>query len=666
MSIARPKDLQRRLLKDIAELQNEPYPNIHLHIDDADIDKACLILTPECEKPLHLTVRFPPNYPLKAPQVSIQTPILHPNVYGDYICASILNTSEDWTPAYALKAIAIQLLSFFSSEYLEQVHSGRQTNIEEWRIEIRTSHHLRRRYNPGDGCFECHACGFGQEWPEEQSQDGEYPSDGDAAPAVDDLGEKKSQPTPEVASKLLGLPDEILLLTLAEMDTRDVLTLASAAPSIARVVRSYDFIRVRELQCFCFKKSFFETKLGVGVAISGSHKRPVFRSEFDLLSQEAFFQNKVDYSIQGVKFDRWLPLPLNRRHWRLVQTTVGPCLKGIQAAAGMDVRRTDAVDVLYCFMNSVVVQFSADYERGACNTKDRRSTLNCVSEKAVEAYFALFHLLLCLATEDPSVVVRAKETISRFLSGPRTKAHFPDLGHVLIAALIAGAEPTQGLTLAIIKEAILRNVVWMLDSQGADMAELAYLEPSAVSDYRLATTFSASKTSYRLLMFLRLFSRAARPPNKSLIDLREALFDTHGAPPAGITAMIAERMREIHAIDGFPQFLAVMGIKEMPSKTQFTAFLRRSITDSVAAGYSKMPMSQSQLYMVRRVWEPRVEVAEGVRVTGELVKWFEKGEKWHHNGWKGRPSFFPSQRNGGRAAREGTRGRGRGRGRGRS
>ena len=41
-------------MNDIAEIQQDPYPNVHLHFDDADIRKACLILTPEDEEPLPL------------------------------------------------------------------------------------------------------------------------------------------------------------------------------------------------------------------------------------------------------------------------------------------------------------------------------------------------------------------------------------------------------------------------------------------------------------------------------------------------------------------------------------------------------------------------------------------------------------------------------------
>src|SRR6187402_3378718 len=110
--------LKQRLLQDIAELQSKPYPNIVLHVQDNDLTQACLILTVEGYGPMHLTVTFPENFPLSAPIISMDSEVKHPNVFGSYICASILNTQEGYTPAYRLKGIAIQLLSFFSSDKL--------------------------------------------------------------------------------------------------------------------------------------------------------------------------------------------------------------------------------------------------------------------------------------------------------------------------------------------------------------------------------------------------------------------------------------------------------------------------------------------------------------------------------------------------------------------
>ncbi|KAF2845216.1 hypothetical protein T440DRAFT_493570 [Plenodomus tracheiphilus IPT5] len=601
-SINVPGSLRRRLLSDIAEIQQDPYPNVHLHFDDTDIYQACLILKPDNEAPLHLSIRIPDSYPLVAPHVDIQSSIVHPNVFGSYICATILNNVEDWTPAYTLRGIVIQLLSFFCSESLEQDHGGTAVNIADYRRRVR-EHESTTTYI-------CSKCGFDDEWEPAHSRL--------SATAV------ISEP-PLKLSGLFELPDEVVLLLLAQMPTPDIMALANAMPTIKTMVYSYDLVRIRELQCFCLKRSFHDVKLGIGIAVQGGRK-PVFRSEFDLLSQEAFFQHNVHKSIQGVHFDKWLPLPLSRRHWNRVKGTAMACLESMERCAGVPRTPAGHAEILYHFMNTVVVQFSAEAEKGF-DRPGSRSTLSHASEKAVEAYFTLFHLLLCLATENADITASANRIIARFRAGPRTKEEFPDLGHVLVAALISDSGLTEDLTVHMIKEAILRNVVWMLDTKGAGMAELAYLEPSAVSEYRLCMTFRASPTSYRLLMFLKLFSSAVRPPNRTLPDLCDKLFDTHGAPPPGTAASMAQRIREIRHINSFPGFLGAMGIKCIPSKSEFTAFLRRTITDSAKAGYSRTPLTPAQLYMIRKAREP---------------EWFERGEKWYGNGYKGRPSFFPT------------------------
>ncbi|KAL1598817.1 hypothetical protein SLS60_007959 [Paraconiothyrium brasiliense] len=649
---AAPPALRRRLLADIAEVQQDPYPGVHLYLDDQDITHACLILTPPEETPLHLEIKFPTNYPFCAPNVTIQSHVDHPNIFDNYICATILNTDEGWTPAYTLKGILIQLLSFFSSDMIEQDHGlvGEKVDLASYRAQRRAAretyrqYHTQERHYNSTWSYECYCCGFNKSW---------VPSRRDAvtqelsAMANKEAAESFALPA---RSKLFELPDEVILNLLSCLDTIDVISFADAVATIKHMLTSYDFIRIRELQCFCLKKSFLTAKLGIGVSIAGGRK-PVFRSEFDLLSNEAYNIFGVRKSIQGVGFEKWLPIPLSYRHWKTVKQNAGHALEGLRVAAGL--YETDKVAVLYHFMNTIVVQFSNDAAR-SWEKPDARSTLSHASEKAVESYFALFHLLLCFATENHAIVNNANLMVTRFLAGPRTKTHFPDLGHLLVAALISHTGLTQELTFQIIKEAILRNVVWMLDTRGAAMAELAYLEPTPISNYRLQKTFEASRTSYRLLMFLKLFSSAARTPGKTLVQLREVLFDTHGAPPPGVTADMAQKIRAIHSINCFPKFLTAMGITQMPARSEFTAFLRRTIGDSVNAGYSRWPMSQSQLYMIRRLYEPAVERSKEVQITPQLEVWFERGEKWHGNGWTGRPTFFLQE-----ARAEGRRGRGR-------
>jgi hypothetical protein len=321
---------------------------------------------------------------------------VHPNAFDNYICATILNTHEGWTSAYTLKGIVIQLLSFFSSDSLEQDHGGGAVELAEYRKKVaqQSSYRVAEYLGPTapvSDTYYCPTCRFGR---------GDIPSlpqQTEVKPAP--VASASTGPTaangsvvPRPPTPVLSLPDEILLLVLTELQTRDVLAFAEAYLSIGEMLNSDDFIRIRELQCFCLKRSFMDTKLGIGVSIEGG-RRPVFRSEFDLLSEEGFLAHGVRNSIQGVRFDEWLPLPLSHRHWNQVKSAVPIYLQDIHTFTKIPKHGPGYVDVLYNFMNNIVVQFSADEEKRH-NRPDARSTLSHISEKAVEAYFSLFHLML--------------------------------------------------------------------------------------------------------------------------------------------------------------------------------------------------------------------------------------------------------------------------------
>ena len=639
--------LRQRLLQDIAELQANPYPNIELCMQDDHLQQACLLLNPSGKPPLHLTIVFGKQYPLKAPHVTIQTMIHHPNVFNSgYICASILNTEDGYTPAYTLKGIAIQLLSFFSSDYITQEGGRLNIDLKSW------DRNMREVYGERVNSYCCVKCGFGRIKPlgggsvasekdmlanpfakQRKLDPGDDTNSPGSVPAKGAMEIEKTN-QPRLIDRILTLPDEISLLIFAELETKDLLAAAKVCQKIGDLVTSYDFIRMRELQCFCLKETFLEAKLGVGVNISGRGKQGMLGSEFDLLSQQAFDKFHVRRSIQGLLFEHWLPLPISRRHWRSVRADVDASLTKL--AQGANIPTSEAnVGVLYSFMSDIVVKLSNEAKE---TWGDRpKSTLTYASEKAVESYFGLFHLLLCIATENDQSVRDANRNLLRFLGGATSKDAFPSLGHLLVTVLITKQGLTDELTLAIIKEAILRNVVWMLDTKGAGVAELSYLEPSAISDYRLQKTFEASKTSYRLLMFLALFYRTARPPGVPLNTLCDEMFDKHGAPPSGTAERLAKNIRHIRTVGNFPEFFKAMGLKDMPSKENLCTFLKKTIEKSVMLGYSRWALTQGQALAIRRVREPSVEVAEGVGVSVKDEEVLTRREI----------GFFPGKKKGG-------------------
>ena len=161
--------------------------------------------------------------------------------------------------------------------------------------------------------------------------------------------------------------------------------------------------------------------------------------------------------------------------------------------------------------------------------------------------------------------------------------------------------------------------------------------PSAISFYRLAKTFEASKTSYRLIMFLNMmrkvvhFVRNVKQKDDTvkkltLHELRDELFDRHGAPPNGAAAVLAKRVQDIQKVNDFPNFLTNMGIKPGPA-SKFTTFLRDTVKDSMEKGYTKTALTQEEALYYRLAREPGVERPAGMEPVRA----------------SGRPSFFPGR-----------------------
>ncbi|PNH46569.1 hypothetical protein VD0004_g1526 [Verticillium dahliae] len=321
--------------------------------------------------------------------------------------------------------------------------------------------------------------------------------------------------------------------------------------------------------------------------------------------------------------------------------------------AGLGRRLT--LDVLAAFMNDIVVRLNKHVKEPAkpqaaawpmwdipylpTEPPAPKSTLRHASEKAIESYFHLFHMLVCFASEDRALVETANRRIRDFASGQRHKSVCPNLGHLLVYLVISDVEMTELLRKDIITEAIARNVVWLFDRRGAGMPELSYLEPDAESPYRLKRTFEGGHTSYRLLMFSELFRRTARPGcGRPLQQVREELFDRHGAPPRGAAAALAAEVRRLHEVDNFYDFFREMGLQKIPGVRCFTAVLRATVKDSVSYGYSSLGLSQDVAYLLRRQKERGVGVVPGLQMlrgTGEFSV-------------PRHLTFFPSKRGGAR------------------
>jgi ubiquitin-protein ligase len=320
--------LQQRLLQDIKDLQTRPYPGIALHLRDGNLTQACLTLTPQGNAPLHLTVIFEDRYPIQPPQITIQSKIAYSNVYQSYICASILNTAEGYTPAYTLKGICIQLLSFFGSDKLEQDYGG-VVDSKDYARDIQQFGDFTGHHQLGAD-FSCTMCGLGNSGGHVGGShvadltENNMPSNPvqlGAQPVSSNL----HQPFTEQKRHLWDLPNELLVSITEFMEEETLFLAARAWNGFSRLLQSQNLVQVREMQCFTLKEGFKQCCLGVGVGMIGRK----LQSEFDYISKDAFQKLGIRTSVRGVPFGYWLPLPFSESHWKRVKADALVSLESI-------------------------------------------------------------------------------------------------------------------------------------------------------------------------------------------------------------------------------------------------------------------------------------------------------------------------------------------------
>ncbi|KAF5385632.1 hypothetical protein D9757_005539 [Collybiopsis confluens] len=137
------RKLLSRLYGDLAELRDAPYPGVSIFVNDVDVRKLCLVLTPPSgpwkDLSLHFDVQIPESWPASPPRIKSSVwGIDHPNLFDSYICCDLLKQREEiyfsygydggYTPALTLRGLFLQFLTFFSSTKVEQ-HGGYEIDI---------------------------------------------------------------------------------------------------------------------------------------------------------------------------------------------------------------------------------------------------------------------------------------------------------------------------------------------------------------------------------------------------------------------------------------------------------------------------------------------------------------------------------------------------------
>jgi ubiquitin-conjugating enzyme E2 D len=108
----------RRIQKELADITKDPPPNCSAGpVGENVFEWDAMIIGPE-GTPYHggmfrLTIRFPADYPFKAPSVIFKHKVYHPNISAaGNICLDILKTQ--WSPALTVSKVLLSISSLFS------------------------------------------------------------------------------------------------------------------------------------------------------------------------------------------------------------------------------------------------------------------------------------------------------------------------------------------------------------------------------------------------------------------------------------------------------------------------------------------------------------------------------------------------------------------------
>ena len=106
----------RRLTKELKDFQKDPPSNIRVELkDDTDLFHWYAYITGPEDSPysgydFKVEVKFPTDYPFKAPKVNMLTKIYHPNIDGTgTICLDILRGK--WSPALNIQKTLLSISS---------------------------------------------------------------------------------------------------------------------------------------------------------------------------------------------------------------------------------------------------------------------------------------------------------------------------------------------------------------------------------------------------------------------------------------------------------------------------------------------------------------------------------------------------------------------------
>jgi len=494
------KNCIRRLMKDIKELAMcaGDFPNVsaapledNIYLWHANVTAPDGKLKGLC---VHLEIQFPSSYPRNPPKIKCLTPIRHPNVFGRYICLTMLlkrkyndDPHEGWTGAYTVASILLQLQSFLFSDHVTQDindYNGRayvkKNYVQDTSIASLANFQCKRCRHTGirpfppigfklDHEFQSPEERFSREWEvyQETCPKNEFIHHKQARRAAKReficrrIEEEKVQTAKKSERELnstAAFPKKCSHILVEYLDPYEILMVAMLYPTWDTVNEKYNLQEKFESSCFFTKLDYREAALGYGVRVQyDPFKQKEIRqlsSDLDLISWHAWKKLKHRISAWGNECDLYIPLVLNDSHMRNSKQLMWTQLRKLASvSAGDDDHDERILDALCALMNSMVVGM----------LKIEGEVRMWHSEKALQGYCRFHQLLLHVCNDCPEIRQLAESKVENFIKNPRArhkKGGTPDLGRLLVMLSVSDKYGWDDIRKPFFEEVTVRQAKW--------------------------------------------------------------------------------------------------------------------------------------------------------------------------------------------------------------
>lgn len=367
------------------------------------------------------------------------------------------------------------------------------------------------------------------------------------------------------------------------------------------------------LVCFHTKVDYKEDVLGIPIQFTVNPRTEQIDyvySSLDILSRQAYYEDKVRKTVWKEKFTHFLPIYIDEDHFRrglpILKRTMAEMCGGGQFEPSM------VLYILPKLMNTMVVLL---VDRGIH-----------ASQKALDGYWTVHRLFIALVREYPQLSTMIDKKIQEFIKseGNRVKSVVPSLGDFLPLLSVSDKVKWKDISWLYLAEVFDRNVLWV-GKADASLVTGSLDGPEADTN-RLTKTFDAIKVSNRLTLFHVHFLNMNAGKTMDAVATEYDLF--YGRPSHMARSAFQKTIGRIIEAQDWPAFFSLLGLG-CPTPLRLTQWLKTSVKNSLRKSYhtSRTNFSAIQKSGVSSI----LKKGETYKSSSQLKK-IKMEESWGYEG----------------------------------